>query len=241
MNSEFLIAGLVWYVVFLLSTTCHEAAHAWAAKLGGDLTAFRGGQVSLDPIPHVRREPFGMVIFPLLTYATGGWMMGWASAPYDPSWSERYPRRASWMSLAGPGANFTLAVLAGILIYVGLWTGNFQYPEKATFTHVVEPAAAAGVATGASAGAATFVSLLFSLNLLLGTFNLFPVPPLDGFGVLGLLVPEDMARRIQRLGWSLGSFSIIGLLVAWRVFGPLFQPIFAFGLRVLYPSQGLGG
>ena len=67
MNSEFLIAGVVWYVVFLLSTTCHEAAHAWAAKLGGDLTAFHGGQVSLDPIPHIRREPFGMVIFPLLT------------------------------------------------------------------------------------------------------------------------------------------------------------------------------
>ena len=101
MNTEFLIAGVVWYVVFLLSTTCHEASHAWAAKLGGDLTAFHGGQVSLDPIPHIRREPFGMVIFPLLTYATGGWMMGWASAPYDPSWSERYPRRAAWMSLAG--------------------------------------------------------------------------------------------------------------------------------------------
>ena len=67
MNTEFLIAGVVWYVVFLLSTTCHEASHAWAAQFGGDLTAFHGGQVSLDPIPHIRREPFGMVIFPLLT------------------------------------------------------------------------------------------------------------------------------------------------------------------------------
>ena len=128
MNTEFLIAGVVWYVVFLLSTTCHEAAHAWAAQLGGDLTAFHGGQVSLDPIPHIRREPFGMVIFPLLTYATGGWMMGWASAPFDPHWSERYPRRAAWMSLAGPGANFTLAILAGILIHIGIWTGFFRSP-----------------------------------------------------------------------------------------------------------------
>src|SRR5260370_33963649 len=68
-NTEFLIAGVVWYVVFLLSTTCHETAHAWAAKLGGDLTAFHGGQVSLDPIPHIRPEPFCMVICPLLTYA----------------------------------------------------------------------------------------------------------------------------------------------------------------------------
>lgn len=235
MNSEFLILGLVWYVVFLLSTTCHEAAHAWAAKLGGDLTAFHGGQVSLDPIPHIRREPFGMVIFPLLTYVASHWMMGWASAPYDPMWSDRYPRRAAWMSLAGPGANFTLAILAGILIHIGIGAGFFRYPESANFTHVVEPAAA-----GIGAGAATFVSLLFSLNLLLGTFNLFPVPPLDGFGVLGLLVSEDMARRIQTFGRSLGVLSMIGMLLVWQVFGQLFQPVFAFALRALYPSLGYG-
>ena len=235
MNSEFLIAGVVWYVVFLLSTTCHEAAHAWAAKLGGDLTAFHGGQVSLDPIPHIRREPFGMVIFPLLTYATGGWMMGWASAPFDPRWSEHYPRRAAWMSLAGPGANFTLVILAGILIHLGIATGFFRHPESLSFIHVVEP-----VGAGVASGAATFLSLLFSLNLLLGAFNLIPVPPLDGFGVLGLLIPEDLARRIQHFGRSLGGFSMIGLLVAWQVFGPLFHPVFSFALRALYPGQGYG-
>ena len=182
-NTEVLMAGVLWYVVFLLSTTCHETAHAWAAKMGGDLTAFHGGQVSLDPDPHIRREPFGMVIFPWLTYITGGWMMGWASAPFDPLWSQRYPRRAAWMSLAGPGANFSLAIFAGILIHIGMWTGYFRYPESVGFTHVVEP-----VAAGIASGAATFVSILFSLNLLLGTFNLIPVPPLDGYGVLGLLV-----------------------------------------------------
>ena len=235
MNSEFLIAGVVWYVVFLLSTTCHEAAHAWAAKLGGDLTAFHGGQVSLDPIPHIRREPFGMVIFPLLTYATGGWMMGWASAPYDPRWSEQYPRRAAWMSLAGPGANFTLVIVAGILIHIGIWTGFFRHPESVSFIHVVESAGA-----GVAGGAATFLSLLFSLNLLLGTFNLIPVPPLDGFGVLGLLASEDMARRIQHFGRSLGGFSMIGLLLVWQVFGGIFHPVFAFALRALYPGQGYG-
>lgn len=235
MNSEFLIAGLVWYVVFLLSTTCHEAAHAWAARLGGDLTAFHGGQVSLDPIPHIRREPFGMVIFPLLTYATGGWMMGWASAPYDPLWSERFPRRAAWMSLAGPGANFALVIVAAILIHVGIWTGFFRSPESVGFMHVVEPAT-----VGIASGAATFVSLLFSLNLLLGTFNLIPVPPLDGYGALGLLVPEDLGRRIQHFGRSLGAFSMIGLLLVWQVFGGIFQPVFSFALLALYPGQGYG-
>ena len=64
--------ALVYYVVFLLSTTLHKAAHAWAAARGGDLTAYHGGQVSLDPIPHIRREPFGMLILPLVSaLATG--------------------------------------------------------------------------------------------------------------------------------------------------------------------------
>ncbi len=126
----FLALGLIWYVVFLFSTTCHEAAHAFAAKLGGDLTAFHGGQVSLDPIPHIRREPFGMVVFPILSFITGGWMMGWASAPYDPEWSYRHPRRAAWMSLAGPAANLSLAILAGILIHAGLAFSLFKLPER---------------------------------------------------------------------------------------------------------------
>src|SRR5690242_15690614 len=104
MTPDTLAIGLLWYVVFLLSTTCHEAAHALAAKRGGDLTAFHGGQVTLDPWPHVRREPFGMVLVPILSFLTGGWMMGWASAPYDPLWSQRCPHRAARMALAGPAA-----------------------------------------------------------------------------------------------------------------------------------------
>ena len=67
LSNDILVLGFAWYVVLLLSTTCHEAAHALAAKLGGDLTAFHGGQVSLDPVPHIRREPFGMVVFPILS------------------------------------------------------------------------------------------------------------------------------------------------------------------------------
>ncbi|MGH9724184.1 MAG: site-2 protease family protein, partial [Candidatus Acidiferrales bacterium] len=62
MNPNTLVLGVTWYIVFLFSTTCHEAAHALVAKLGGDETAARGGQVSLNPLPHIMREPFGMVV-----------------------------------------------------------------------------------------------------------------------------------------------------------------------------------
>ena len=103
MDPQFLILGVIWYIVFLFSTTCHEGAHALAAKWGGDPTAFHGGQVSLNPLPHIRREPFGLVLVPIVSYFWMHWMIGWASAPYDPNWQAAHPRRSAWMALAGPG------------------------------------------------------------------------------------------------------------------------------------------
>ena len=101
MDSQFFSLGVIWYIVFLFSTTCHEGAHALVAKLGGDPTASHGGQVSLNPLPHIQRSPMGLVAVPLLTYILPPhWMIGWASAPYDPAWQVRYPRRAARMALA---------------------------------------------------------------------------------------------------------------------------------------------
>ena len=145
--------GLLWYVVFLLSTVCHEAAHSLVAKWGGDLTAFHGGQVTLNPIPHIRREPFGMMLFPLITYGQAHWMMGWASAPYDPAWSYHYPRKAAKMALAGPAANFLLAILAAIAVHIGIAIGVFAAPEFARFTQIVDP-----VSPGFAEGSAKFLS-----------------------------------------------------------------------------------
>src|SRR6185503_14123731 len=73
-----IVDALTYFVVFLFSTTLHEAAHAWAALKGGDLTAYRGGQVTLDPRPHIRREPFGMVILPLVSALITGFPLGFA-------------------------------------------------------------------------------------------------------------------------------------------------------------------
>ncbi len=233
MNADMLLLGLVWYVVFLFSTTCHEAAHALVAKLGGDLTAAQGGQVSLDPIPHIRREPFGMVVFPIMSFAMGGWMMGWASAPYNPQWAMQYPRRAAWMSLAGPAANLTLVILAGIGIRIGIFTGALQAPQSIGFTHLVVAAE-----PGALEAVATLLSVGFSLNLLLGVFNLLPLPPMDGFGAVGLLLPESGARAFQNFGMRIRSYSMLGLLLAWWIFNPIFSPIFSLALSALYLGHG---
>ena len=230
-GSELAALGLAWFAVFLFSTCCHEAAHAWAALRLGDPTAYLGGQVSLDPRPHIRREPVGTLVVPLLTFLLSrSWMMGWASAPYDPLWADRHPRRAAWMALAGPTANFVLVLAAALGIRAGVAAGLFTAPAEATFSSV---AAASG--GGASAGAATLLSILFSLNLVLGVFNLIPLPPLDGSAAVPLLLPERWRRgwleflRQPMLSWA-------GLLLAWRLFPPLFAPLHTLALNLLWPG-----
>src|SRR5688572_32687623 len=125
--------GFVWFLAFLFSTTVHEAMHAFVAWKGGDPTAYHGGQVSLSPIPHIRREPIGMLVVPLLTSMTQGWAMGWASAPYDPVWAERHPQRAALVAAAGPAGNFMLAFVAFVLLKAGLLTGFFMAPDSVNF------------------------------------------------------------------------------------------------------------
>src|ERR1700741_5100996 len=96
-SPELLALGFTWYVAFLFSTTCHEAAHALAAKIGGDDTASVGGQVSLNPVPHIQREPWGMVVFPILSLILTHNLFGWASAPYDSILELGDPRPGGWV------------------------------------------------------------------------------------------------------------------------------------------------
>jgi Zn-dependent protease len=238
LTPEFLTLGLIWYIVFLFSTTCHEASHALAAKIGGDLTAFHGGQVTLNPAPHISREPFGMVLMPVLSYLLGGGMIGWASAPYDPFWQQRYPRRAALMSLAGPAANFALAILAGVGIHFGIRAGVFQLPEVATYARVTE-VVDVYTASKLSTFAASALSILFFQNVLLGTFNLLPMPPLDGGSGITILMSEQTALRFLEFIRQPG-FQMAGMIIAWLVFGRLFNPIFTLALNLLYPGARYG-
>src|SRR5271155_3291079 len=234
MTPQFLILGVIWYIVFLFSTTCHEGAHALIARIGGDSTAFHGGQVTLNPGPHIRREPFGLVVVPILSYFVAHWMIGWASAPYDPTWQQRYPRRAAWMALAGPAANFTLVIFSAIGIRVGMLLGYFHMPAYVNFTRITEAST-----PGIAGFAATFLSIIFLLNLLLGTFNLLPVPPLDGNTGITLFMSEGMALRFQHWVRTQG-FGLLGLVVAWYAYDKLFPYIFRFALAMLYPGSAWG-
>ena len=226
--SEKIFTGVLWYLAFIFSTTLHEASHAFAAMRLGDLTAYMGGHVTLDTIPHIRREPLGTVVVPILSYIFGGWMIGWASVPYNAEWALQYPRRAAIMSLAGPIANLALVICSATIIRAGIAGGIFLPPESINFAHVTEAAH-----LGFFEPVSTFLSILFSLNLLLFMFNLLPLPPLDGAGVAPLLMPEETAKRYLTFVRN-SSFAFFGLIVAWNVFGYLYSPIHLIAINLLY-------
>ena len=231
-TEELLAIAPMWYVAFLLSLTCHEAAHALVAEWGGDSTAAAGGQVTLNPVPHIQREPFGTIFAPIISLVLTHWMIGWASAPYDPYWQQRYPRRAAWMALAGPAANLILAVVAAVVIRAGIALGYLSLPGGISFTRVVD-----GTSGEISAAVATFLSILFAQNLLLMSFNLIPVPPLDGHVAVGLFLSEQATLKFIDFMRQPG-FGLIGLIIAWNLFGRIFQPIFIGGVRLLYFGYG---
>ena len=223
--------GLLWYVAFLFSTTLHEAAHAYVAWRGGDETAYRGGQVTLSPLPHIKREPIGMVVVPLLTALTQGWAMGWASTPFSPYWATHHPRRAAMMAAAGPLANLSIALAAFLALKVGLGAGLFVPPEHASIAHMAaSPNAALQLA-------ARILSILLMLNVFLCVFNFLPLPPLDGASAAGLLLPGSLASDLQALLLN-RSFSFLGLLVAWQVFPLVASPLFGIVLGLLHPGAG---
>jgi len=222
----------VWFLVFLFSSTLHEAAHALLARLGGDDTAYEGGQVSLSPLPHIRREPFGMILVPILSFFYMGWLMGWASTPYDPDWARRHPGRQALMSAAGPAANFILALLAGAALMWLMAAGVLVPPEALAYAHLAEPAPRYGPDTLLNPLSAV-LSVGLSLNVLLFVLNLIPLPPMDGSGVLHGLFPGSLGRLLDSLRGN-PAMSLLGLGVAWLIFPHVFRPIFGIVLTLLY-------
>jgi Zn-dependent protease len=155
--------------------------------------------------------------------------MGWASAPYDPVWAYRHPHRAARMAFAGPAANFTLMVLAAIAIRAGVAADFFHAPSSVNFTTITEAVDPAGIGSLL----ATIVSVLFMLNLILGTFNLLPIPPLDGNVGVTLFMSEDRARRFLEM-FRTPNVALMGLFLAWALFGRIFGVAYVFALNVLY-------
>jgi Zn-dependent protease len=214
--------------VAIIAITFHEAAHGFVAWKLGDPTAHQQGRVSFNPIRHI--DPFGTVLLPLLLYiaSSGAFFLGWAKpVPVNPSRLNSPRRDMVLVAAAGPGINLALAVLSGAILAV--LGGNTAEPE---FLRKL---------------------LTFSIyfNVLIGVFNLIPIPPLDGGRIAVGVLPGSLAFPLARLE-PYGMWIVIGVLLIVplvthqlgseiNLFASLIQPVVNAIIGGIADIVGLGG
>jgi Zn-dependent protease len=206
-------------VVFLFAISVHESAHAWTAWRLGDPTARMLGRVTLNPIKHI--DPIGTVLLPIIALLTHFPVIGWAKpTPVDTRHFKHYVRDDVLTSVAGPVSNFMIATGSVLLLAVISLTsaqGNMIVRNMA-----------AGYISDTSSLLMPMTLLLYEamqINVLLGVFNLIPVPPLDGSHVLRHFLPDS----IRHVYDSVGMFGLI-ILLFWggRFLGMLMFPVVGF-------------
>ena len=189
-------------VVLLFSVIVHEVAHGFVAYKNGDDTAKVMGRLTLNPVSHI--DLFGSIILPSLLLLFNAPVFGWAKpVPVNPLKLNNPKRDMIWVSLAGCAANFALAVIAGIGMYL---IKTFVTAETSVFISVYQ-----------------ILYLMLVINIILPLLNLIPVPPLDGSRVVFLLLPKEAAlkyAKIEPYGFII-IFALLATGILWRIIGPI--------------------
>ncbi|MGB2905657.1 MAG: site-2 protease family protein [Candidatus Aminicenantaceae bacterium] len=193
-------------IVILFAITIHEAAHGWAANKLGDPTAMILGRVTLNPIAHI--DPFGTVLLPLLMVIMGAPPIGWAKpVPVNPMNLKNPKKDNLLISAAGPVSNMLAATLAGIVfkIIIGL--------RPRTIYDLNLALDRGGSIPGFNPIPILAIILFYAvfLNMFLAVFNLIPIPPLDGSGILIGLISESAAQKVEQLR-PFGIIIVFGML-----------------------------
>jgi Zn-dependent protease len=190
-----IVSIVISLFVLLFAITVHEASHGWAAHKLGDPTAYDMGRVSLNPLAHI--DPIGTILLPLILVLIGAPAFGWAKPVIVNPYNLKNPRRDNlWISLAGPASNTIVAVIALLLMFfikllnpgiTGFLRSFIVY--KQGFTPGFYPLE----------GLALILFYAILVNMYLAVFNLIPVPPLDGSGILAGLLSDQAAAKYDRI------------------------------------------
>jgi Zn-dependent protease len=170
----------VYALPIIFAITVHEAAHGYAAKHFGDLTAYNQNRISLNPLRHI--DPIGTIVLPALTVLLGGVLFGWAKPVPINFMNLRHPKKDMlWVAAAGPLSNLIMAIFWTIL-----FGRSAYFPESMSL--FVQQMGIAGI----------------SINLSLMVLNLIPLPPLDGGRIAVSLLPNHLAYKyaqVERYGF----------------------------------------
>ncbi len=192
--AQILTTILIIAVPLFMGVIFHEVSHGYVAYRLGDPTAKKAGRLSLNPIRHI--DPLGTIIFPgMLILLKSPFLFGWAKpVPINPAYFQDPRKGIFWVSMAGPAANFILAAV----FYI--------------FFIMLQPSL--------SGALGTFIWFGIFINIVLGVFNLLPVPPLDGSKILAACLPGRLAA--QFMGLEKYGFIFLILLILMGFLGWLF-------------------
>ena len=197
----------------IFAITVHEAAHGYAAKYFGDMTAFHLKRISLNPLRHI--DPLGTIILPaLLFFLQAGFIFGWAK-PVPVNFSNlRNPKKDMlWVALAGPGANLIMAIL---------WT--IVYSNQQLVPSIGQ----------------NFISIMavagIQINIVLMVLNLLPLPPLDGGRVAVSLLPSPWSSKLA--GLERYGFFILIFLLATGLLGAILSPLIRISQNIILTIFG---
>jgi len=190
-----IVQFLIISPLLLVSLVLHELAHGWVAWKLGDPTAKLHGRLTLSPLKHL--DTWGTVMLAVTFLGSGGrFFFGWAKpVPVDPRYFKDPQRGMMLVGAAGPVTNYLLASVAAGLIWL-------------TYTW--------------SMWLAQTLYILFALNVILGTLNLIPIPPLDGSRVLGGFLPREAYARWVTYD-RFGNFVFMGLFIVMIAFPVVFN------------------
>ncbi len=215
--------ALILLAVLVPSVILHEVSHGFVALMFGDDTAKRAGRLTLNPFAHI--DPIGSVLLPALLIFAGLTPIGYAKpVPVNVS-RLRSPRNQSVLvSLAGPAVNITLSVIAGILLHLRLSEILAQSNLLSSAQITVDP---------------SLVDRIFfymgAINLLLGVFNMIPIPPLDGSAVVERILPSAFLPGYYRLRMLMLPVILVLFLVFPNAIAIVFNPIINLWLRIFVP------
>jgi Zn-dependent protease len=231
---------LVSYTSLLFSLSVHEASHASMAYVLGDDTAAREGRMSLNPVAHI--DPLGTVVFPLMGLILGGFFIGWAKpVPFNPvnfTRKLRMKTSGALVSLAGPASNVIQSFLFLAIMCLSI---RFTVPDREGRWQLLQ-AAVQGPEYLANLGLPMGQVLLLSLggslvfmNVLLAAFNILPLGPLDGAGVLRGMLPDRWLPRYDYYRYHRFTMPILFLLMLTGVIGLFLTPVRLFLYWTLNP------
>ncbi len=219
MNINFNIIDVIFMIPALLTAVIfHEVAHGYVAYKLGDSTAKEQGRLTLNPIPHI--DPIGSILVPgLLILVNSPFLFGWAKpVPINPyRFKIDFRKGIVITSLAGPLSNFALAFIFSL---------SFHFIKSETFISLISSIASVSLLESVVVPLAIFFKYAVMINLIIGIFNMLPIPPLDGGNVILNMLPRDIYEKV--VPYEQYGFFIVILLLMTGILSLVIYPIYNF-------------